>query len=715
MAERLHGVLLAVSGEDADLLRAIDAHGSGLRVVRRCADTAELLSAAMAGLAALVVVDTEFDDLDLSVVDRLARAGATGIVLTSADQAERWAVAGWPVEERSIDPGAVRARLQVLAHAVENGPPAPTMRVAAPSQSDDGADDQLWAELAAIEPSAPAVPEDAGGADGSIPVEKAPSPAEPERRPSDASDGGPPHGAGAQTSGTNGANGGIVVVWGPRGSYGRTTIAAALAHSLAPAGGTILVDSDLEGPCLSQVLGLPENSSGLATAARLAGHGRLDEETLSELLVPVGESERLLSGLGRPGRWRELPPSAMSEVWSRCRGLAAWTVVDVSGGPIDDSVDEYTLEPGRGAVAAELVRRADVVLVVGGADPVGVRRLLQLLGDLDDEMRPAGRLEVVVTRVRSSVAGPSPQRAVRDALERYGRLSDVTLVPDDPVSAAGSGCGGARAGALGRSGRAGRRGRAARNESGRGRRLRPPVGRRRFPHRIGARRWGRGPRIHGARCLRLLHHRRMPGPRPRAESGSRPPRVRGDAGDGAPGSGGALYGARDETHAVHSGALGHTWVMRVYLPATAADLSAPTISPRTAHAVTSALARALPDEDEETLEASASLCAADASLMLLSRPGAGVLADRRVVIAADVDAAAVSEVPVSEEILPGTVQVGAPVAWEAVAALLVDEREVEADVRAARAGDEAAFERVGEADLLWFDVSEREYLAAELG
>jgi len=151
MAERLHGVLLAVSGEDADLLRAIDAHGSGLRVVRRCADTAELLSAAMAGLAALVVVDTEFDDLDLSVVDRLARAGATGIVLTSADQAERWAVAGWSAEERSIDPGAVRARLQVLAHAVENGPPAPTMRVTAPSQSDDGADDQLWAELAAID------------------------------------------------------------------------------------------------------------------------------------------------------------------------------------------------------------------------------------------------------------------------------------------------------------------------------------------------------------------------------------------------------------------------------------------------------------------------------------------------------------------------------------------------------------------------------------
>ena len=51
MDERLHGVLLAVSGDDSDLLRAIDARGSGLRVVRRCADAADLLSAAMAGLA----------------------------------------------------------------------------------------------------------------------------------------------------------------------------------------------------------------------------------------------------------------------------------------------------------------------------------------------------------------------------------------------------------------------------------------------------------------------------------------------------------------------------------------------------------------------------------------------------------------------------------------------------------------------------------------
>ena len=38
----------------------------------------------------------------------------------------------------------------------------------------------------------------------------------------------------------------------------------------------------------------------------------------------------------------------------------------------------------------------------------------------------------------------------------------------------------------------------------------------------------------------------------------------------------------------------------------------------------------------------------------------------------------------------------------------------EADVRAARTGDEEAFERAADADLLWYDVTERAAIAAEL-
>ena len=65
--------------------------------------------------------------------------------------------------------------------------------------------------------------------------------------------------------------------------------------------------------------------------------------------------------------------------------------------------------------------------------------------------------------------------------------------------------------------------------------------------------------------------------------------------------------------------------------------------------------------------------------------------------------------------LPGTVEVTVPVSWDDVAALLVDDVEAESDVRLARTGDEEAFERAADADLLWFDVSERGHLASQLG
>ena len=112
---------------------------------------------------------------------------------------------------------------------------------------------------------------------------------------------------------------------------------------------------------------------------------------------------------------------------------------------------------------------------------------------------------------------------------------------------------------------------------------------------------------------------------------------------------------------------------------------------------------------------SASLCAADASLVLLAEPSADGAADRRIVIAADVDAEAVRELAIEPDVLPGTVELLGPVPWDDVAALLVDEERAETDVRGARTGDEEAFERAADADLLWFDVSERAPLAERLG
>ncbi|WP_311471128.1 hypothetical protein [uncultured Actinomyces sp.] len=452
------GVLLALTGEDAAIVQALDDAGSGLKVVRRCGDVAELLGAALAGLARLAVLDTGFDDLDRTVLDRLERCDVAGVLLVDDDEERRWAAAGWATMPRRVDPVMLRARLQLIARR-GGGQGAPALppagpRTAAASDSASAFDSAASAASAAVsaDPSGARMPDPPGGArpasapDAGRPgagwdADDRPPASQPGRdgpaRPRTSGTAGRPLPGSPPDAGAEAARpreGRLAVVWGPHGAPGRTTVAASLAHGLARAGGSVLVDADVEAPSLVQVLGLPEDSSSLATAARLASHSRLDTESLVGLLVPVGPDHSLLSGLGRSGRWRELPPSPMADVWAGCREVAAWTVIDIAGGPLEDEVDDYTLEPGRDALAASLVRSADVVVIVGAADPVGVRRLLQLVAQFDETERPSGRIEVVVNRVRASAAGPSPERAVREALARFGGLEEVVLLPEDPVA-----------------------------------------------------------------------------------------------------------------------------------------------------------------------------------------------------------------------------------------------------------------------------------------
>ena len=444
------GLLLALSGDDADILRALSQAGSGLCVVRRCADLPELLSAGMAGLASFALLDTGFDEIDRTVLDRLARAGLSGLLLVESHEEERWRSAGWPVLRRDTEPGRICLALQDLVRrggassTVSAGPEDTStdwLSATTPASTGPNAAAQETAWLEDLWRQSPGSPE--GGAAFSQP-------------PPTSRDSGAGEGAGQSQQGDREAaaadmpepafpavaspagherDGRIVLVWGPHGAPGRSTVAVSLAHGLAACGGAILVDADVEAPCLVQLLGMPEDSSALAGTARLATHGRLDAESFRRVLAPVGSGLFLLGGLGRSGRWRELPPASMTEVWAQCRRAAAWTVVDVAGGPADDDVDDFTLEPGRGAVTADLVSHADVILVVGGADPVGVRRLLQLLDEMGASMNPTGRVEVVINRVRASAAGPSPQQALREALARFGGLEDIVLLPDDAATA----------------------------------------------------------------------------------------------------------------------------------------------------------------------------------------------------------------------------------------------------------------------------------------
>lgn len=170
--------------------------------------------------------------------------------------------------------------------------------------------------------------------------------------------------------------------------------------------------------------------------------------------------------------------------------------------------------------------------------------------------------------------------------------------------------------------------------------------------------------------------------------------------------------------------------MRIYLPATldeletvtvTADAARWTVAPRGAHAVTSALGRALPDEDDEGLEYAAALEAADDSLALVAaRPDAP---RQRLVVTVEVPDAAVQvvEAPAGADDedapAPSAVQVVRTVPDVAIVCVHVDEPEAAADVEAVLAAadgegqeaDEAldaALERVTERDLLWYDWSE---------
>lgn len=142
--------------------------------------------------------------------------------------------------------------------------------------------------------------------------------------------------------------------------------------------------------------------------------------------------------------------------------------------------------------------------------------------------------------------------------------------------------------------------------------------------------------------------------------------------------------------------------MRIYLPASFAELDAhpAPLAIGSAHGATALVRSSLPAEDEEAWEFVAQLAAADESLVRLTDEDVPL----RLVIVADVSDAVVRAVDGAAE--PSQVVLDEPVSWAEVACVLVDEPEAAEDVRAARAGDTEAAARLGDRDLLWYDVSE---------
>lgn len=156
--------------------------------------------------------------------------------------------------------------------------------------------------------------------------------------------------------------------------------------------------------------------------------------------------------------------------------------------------------------------------------------------------------------------------------------------------------------------------------------------------------------------------------------------------------------------------------MRIYIPATSSDLTSAPIEPRTVHAATGELERALGPEDREVVEAVAMNAAADDSLRLIGaarQSGASSVVPRRCVVVAVVPDAHL-RTGGDCDALPSALELTSPVGWKHVESIHVDDLDAEQDVAAAADGDESAFERAIDEDLMWYDVAERDHLAAVL-
>ena len=379
-------VLTAVTGAawEADLVTALEREPHGLHVVRRCVDLADLLAAAATGTARAALLSADLRRLDRDALARLRSAGVSvvGLFTPGDEEAQR------------------RLRQLGLVHVLpaDAGPEALSRAIAGAVSDDGGAGDLTgWSDAHVLTPT-PTRP----------PPEETPEPATPR------------------------GQGRLVAVWGPTGAPGRTSVAITLASEAADLGvSALLADGDVYGGTVAQQLGLLDESPGIAAATRAATNGSLDLLSLARSAPLVAPRLRVLTGISRADRWPELRPSGLEVVWELARDLADFTVVDCGFALEEDEELAYdTAAPRRNGATLGVLLAADAVVAVGGADPVGIQRLVRGLAQLR-EVLPDSRPQVVLNRVRRSVIGPAPERQLTEALDRYAGVRPVAFVPYD--------------------------------------------------------------------------------------------------------------------------------------------------------------------------------------------------------------------------------------------------------------------------------------------
>ncbi len=361
-------VLVVASGADweSQALAVLAEHPRTV-VLKRCVDVDDLLAAAASGQAQAAVLGLESRGLDADAVARLTGHGVSPVAVVADEQAEGGLARAGRIGIRSVVPVSGLAGLADAVLAAGLGPRPTTPP---PGSAPDGP---------------PVVPAEAEHAEGRV-----------------------------------------LVVWGPAGAPGRSTIASAMAAELGRRGRTILVDADPYGGSIGQQLGVMDEVSGLLSAARLATAGQLEERFAT---VQRGLDSRLsvVTGLPRPDRWSEIRGGTVEHLLELGRTQGD-VVVDTGFSLESDPAGELGGRPGRNQLTLGALEVADAVVVVGAADPVGLSRLARGLVDLRDVVGPRP-VHVVINRMRPTLGWS--EKEVAGMVAGFTRLAGLHFLPDD--------------------------------------------------------------------------------------------------------------------------------------------------------------------------------------------------------------------------------------------------------------------------------------------
>ena len=220
----------------------------------------------------------------------------------------------------------------------------------------------------------------------------------------------------------------VIGVWGPVGSPGRTTVSVHLAIEAAAAGvSTLLIDGDVWGACIAQLLELDEIPS-IAQAARLAADGW--PAPFGDCVQTGPRGIHVLAGLARAELWPEIREEAWRSVVAEARRHFELVVIDV-GAPIEEDEElAFDRVPyRRNLVTTTTLDHADEIVLVAGADPVGLRRAVVAHRTLTERRRGAGGgVGVMLNRV------PRPGRRLQDcsrAVSEWMGAAPVALLPEE--------------------------------------------------------------------------------------------------------------------------------------------------------------------------------------------------------------------------------------------------------------------------------------------